>query len=89
MAQNPHQTLAMVTEFRALSRLHFAEISERYKEYSRLLDSELNAAQQSGILRTDISPKYIRLALLNTLNWTPRWFHVFGPAFLQRPEFDL
>jgi DNA-binding GntR family transcriptional regulator/AcrR family transcriptional regulator len=79
MAQNPRQTLAVVTEFRALSRLHFAEISEKYKEYSRLLDSELNAAQRLGILRTDISPKYIRLALLNTLNWTPRWFHASGP----------
>ena len=79
MAHNPRQTLAVVTEFRALSRLHFAEISERYKEYSRLLDSELNAARRSGILRTDISSKYIRLALLNTLNWTPRWFHSSGP----------
>jgi len=79
MAQNPRPTLAVVTEFRALSRLHFAEISERYKEYSRLLDSELNVARRLGILRTDISSKYIRLALLNTLNWTPRWFHSSGP----------
>jgi TetR/AcrR family transcriptional regulator, cholesterol catabolism regulator len=79
MAQNPRQTLAVVTEFRALSRLHFAEISEKYKEYSRLLDSELNAARGLGLLRTDIPPKYIRLALLNTLNWTPRWFHSSGP----------
>jgi len=79
MAQNPRHTLAVVTEFRALTRLHFAEISDRYKEYSRLLDSELNAAQRLGILRTDISAKYIRLALLNTLNWTPRWFHSSGP----------
>jgi TetR/AcrR family transcriptional regulator, cholesterol catabolism regulator len=79
MAQNPRQALAVVTEFRALSRLHFAEISEKYKEYSRLLDSELNAAQRLGIVRTDISLKYIRLALLNTLNWTPRWFHSSGP----------
>jgi len=79
MEKNPRQTLAVVTEFRALSRLHFAEISERYKEYSRLLDSELNAAQRSGSLRTDIPSKYIRLALLNTLNWTPRWFHSSGP----------
>jgi len=79
MEENPRQTLAMVTEFRALSRLHFAEIAESYKEYSHLLDSELNAARQSGILRTDIPTKYIRVALLNTLNWTPRWFHTSGP----------
>ena len=79
MAKNPRQTLAVVTEFRALSRLHFAEISERYKEYSRILDAELNAARHTGILRTDIAPKHTRLALLNTLNWTPRWFHLSGP----------
>ncbi|HEY4362467.1 MAG TPA: TetR family transcriptional regulator [Bryobacteraceae bacterium] len=78
MAQNPRHTLAMVTEFRALSRLHFAEISENYKEYSRLLDAEMNAARGTGLLRTDISSKYVRLALLNVLNWTPRWFHPSG-----------
>jgi len=79
MTQNPRPTLAVVTEFRALSRLHFVEISERYKEYSGLLDAELNEARRLGILRTDISSKYLRLALLNTLNWTPRWFHSSGP----------
>jgi len=79
MEQNPRQTLAMVTEFRALSGLHFAEIAESYREYSHLLDAELRAARQSGILRADIPTKYMRLALLNTLNWTPRWFHASGP----------
>lgn len=78
MLNNPRRTLAMVTEFQALSRPHFAEITEKYKEYSRLLESELLAAQASGILRADFSPKHIRLALLNVLNWTPRWFHSSG-----------
>jgi TetR/AcrR family transcriptional regulator, cholesterol catabolism regulator len=78
MLYNPRHTLAMVTEFRALSRPHFAEITEKYKEYSRLLESELLAARASESLRTDISPKHIRLALLNVLNWTPRWFHPRG-----------
>jgi AcrR family transcriptional regulator len=78
MAQNPRPTLVVVTEFRALSRQHLAEISETYKDYSRLLDSELSVAGRLGILRTDIAPKYIRLALLNTLNWTPRWFRSSG-----------
>ena len=78
MLQRPHYTLAMVTEFRALSRPHFAEISQKYKEYSRPLDLELNSAQMKGLLRADIPPKFIRLALLNVLNWTPRWFRPSG-----------
>jgi AcrR family transcriptional regulator/DNA-binding GntR family transcriptional regulator len=78
MLQKPNCTLAMVTEFRALSRPHFAEISRKYKEYSRLLELELNSAQIRGFLRTDIPLKLIRLALLNVLNWTPRWFRPSG-----------
>jgi DNA-binding GntR family transcriptional regulator/AcrR family transcriptional regulator len=78
MMQKPHHTLAMVTEFRALSRPHFAEISQKYKEYSRLLDLELNSAQSRDLTRTDIPSKLIRLGLLNILNWTPRWFRPSG-----------
>ena len=78
MLRNPRRTLVMVTEFRALSRPHFAEISQNYKEYSRLLHSELKSAQAAGSLRTDISAAAIRLALLNVLNWTPRWFKPSG-----------
>lgn len=78
MLQKPNCTLAMVTEFRALSRPHFAEISQKYKEYSRLLDLELNSAQSRGFLRTDIPCRLMRLALLNVLNWTPRWFRPSG-----------
>lgn len=79
MLLHPDHTLAMVTEFRALSRPHFAEISQKYREYSQLLDSEVNSAQEAGSLRSDIPAKYVRLALLNFLNWTPRWFHADGP----------
>ena len=78
MLWSPRRTLAMVTEFRALSRPHFAEISQNYKEYSRLLDSALKSAQAAGSLRTDISAASLRLALLNVLNWTPRWFQPSG-----------
>ncbi len=78
MLQKPTCTLAMVTEFRALSRPHFAEISQKYKEYSHLLDLELNSAQSRGLIRTDLPCRLMRLALLNVLNWTPRWFRPSG-----------
>ena len=68
----------MAMEFKALSRPHFAEISNKHKEYSHLLESELDAALEEGALRTDISTKLIRLSLLNILNWTPRWFRPNG-----------
>lgn len=78
MLDNPRHTLAMVTEFRALSRARVAGVTDRYKEYTGFLQRELVSAQQNGSLRADISAKSIRLALLNILNWVPRWFHASG-----------
>ena len=74
----PDQTVVMATEFKALSGPHFAEISQKQKDYSRILESVLKSARARGALRTDISIKLIRLALLNILNWTPRWFRPAG-----------
>ncbi len=81
--QHPNRTLAMATEFRALSRHHFAEVAQKHEKYSNLLESELKAARASGRLRTDVAPKYMRLALLNILNWTPRWFRPTGALSCQ------
>ena len=78
MAQHPDGTRALVTETRALPRPHLAEITGKYRAYSRLLESAVKSAQASGSARKDIHSKYIRLALLNILNWTPRWFHPSG-----------
>ncbi len=78
MLRHPNRTLAMVTEFKALSRPHFTEITQKYREYANLLDSELEFARAAGDLRADVPSKYLRLALLNVLNWTPRWFHPTG-----------
>lgn len=74
----PDRALVLATDLRALSRPHLAEISAKHKEYSRVLESALGSALSEGALRTDISTKLIRLALLNILNWTPRWFHPAG-----------
>lgn len=74
----PDRTMVMATEFKALSGPHFAEISRMQKDYSRILESVLKSARARGALRMDISLKLIRLALLNILNWTPRWFRPAG-----------
>lgn len=78
MFRYPERALVMATEFKALSRPHFAEVSAKITEYSQILESELNAALKQGTLRTDIPTKLIRLSLLNVLSWTPRWFRPNG-----------
>ena len=77
-ARHPNRTLAVITESRALTRPHSMEMEKTYETYSHQLESEVAAAQEQGKVRADIPAKYIRLALLNILNWTPRWFHPNG-----------
>jgi GntR family transcriptional regulator of vanillate catabolism len=76
--QHLHRTLAMAMEFRALSRPWFNEITRKHGAYSQLLEAELESARAAGDLRLDISTRQIRLALLNILQWTPRWFRSGG-----------
>ena len=52
------------------------------RNYSDLLDQELASAVKAGIVRRDIPVSVLRLALLNYLNWTPRWYHLSGPLTL-------
>jgi GntR family transcriptional regulator of vanillate catabolism len=73
-----HRTRAMATEFRALSRPHLTEIKQKHHAYSRLLESELETGRSAGDLRLDIPARHICLALLNFLNWTPRWLRATG-----------
>jgi GntR family transcriptional regulator of vanillate catabolism len=77
--ENPDRSLAAFGEFRSLSRLHGKEMADLRGSYSDLLDNELKAAAARCILRTDIPVPVVRLALLNYLNWTPRWYRVSGP----------
>jgi DNA-binding GntR family transcriptional regulator/AcrR family transcriptional regulator len=80
--QHLHRTLAMATEFRALSRPWFNEITRKHSEYSQMLEAELVSARASGDLRLDISTRQIRLALLNVLHWSPRWVRSGGALSL-------
>jgi DNA-binding GntR family transcriptional regulator/AcrR family transcriptional regulator len=80
--ENPHRALATISEYRSLSRAHHRELTELRGNYSDLLDKELASAVKAGIVRKDIPVSVLRLALLNYLNWTPRWFHLSGPLSL-------
>jgi DNA-binding GntR family transcriptional regulator/AcrR family transcriptional regulator len=76
--ENPNRALASIGEFRSLSPAHRRELIGLRRNYSGLLNRELTSAVKAGILRRDIPTSILRLALLNFLNWTPRWYQVSG-----------
>ena len=82
--ENPNRALAAISEYRSLSRSHRRELTGLRRNYSDLLDKELESAAKAGIVRTDIPVSVLRLALLNYLNWTPRWYHLSGPLPLDQ-----
>jgi AcrR family transcriptional regulator/DNA-binding GntR family transcriptional regulator len=75
---NPNRALASISEFRSLSPAHRRELIGLRRNYSDLLNRELASAVKAGILRRDIPVSILRLALLNFLNWTPRWYQHSG-----------
>ena len=75
----PNRALASISEYRSLSRAHHKELTGLRGNYSDLLDKELASAVKAGIVRQDIPVAVLRLALLNYLNWTPRWYQLSGP----------
>ena len=66
--------LTMLTELRALSGSHRANVVALRKQYADLVRSVLEEAQAAGAVRTDVSARYLYLALLNILNRAVRWF---------------
>jgi DNA-binding GntR family transcriptional regulator/AcrR family transcriptional regulator len=76
--ENADRALASISEFRALSPTHRRELIALRGNYSSLLNRELASGVKAGILRKDIPVSILRLALLNFLNWTPRWYQLSG-----------
>ena len=66
--------VTMLTELRALSRRHHAEVLALRKKYANLVRAVIQEAQAAGKIRKDIPSKYLYLALLNVLNWAVVWF---------------
>lgn len=78
MFENPDRAVAFISEFRSLSLQHRRELTVLRRNYSDLLNRELESAVKAGILRRDIPVSILRLALFNYLNWTPRWYQISG-----------
>jgi len=68
------RNMTMLTELRALSARHRAEVVELRERYAAFVRSTLEDAQANGGIRSDIPAAYLSLALLNMLNWAARWY---------------
>ncbi len=66
--------LTMLTELRAFSGSHRTAVVALRRQYAGQVRSVLDQAQAAGSVRTDISARYLYLALLNILNRAVRWF---------------
>lgn len=76
--ENANRALASISEFRSLSPVHRRELIGLRRNYADVLSRELTNAVNTGIVRKDIPVSILRLALLNFLNWTPRWYQLSG-----------
>jgi AcrR family transcriptional regulator len=69
----------MLIELRALTPARLALVIEHRDAYEDRIRSLIIAGQESRLLRTDITAKYLTLALLSMLNWTIFWYDPAGP----------
>jgi AcrR family transcriptional regulator len=75
LLRHQKRNVTMMTEMRALSRPHRAEVVALREEYTSFVRRALKDAQAAGVIRADISATQLCLALLNILNWAALWFH--------------
>jgi AcrR family transcriptional regulator len=68
------RNVTMMTELRALTPRHRNEVVALRESYAHFARSRLEDAQDAGVIRYDISARYLSLALLNMLNWAALWF---------------
>lgn len=72
--ENRHMHATRLIEMRFLTEEHHKVVARSRDHYEALVRGVISDAQQAGILRKDLLPKYMTLALLNLLNWTIFWF---------------
>lgn len=68
------RNMTMLTELRALTPRHRAEVVALRDRYADFVRSTIEDAQKAGEIRSDAGAALLGLALLNMLNWTARWF---------------
>jgi TetR/AcrR family transcriptional regulator, cholesterol catabolism regulator len=68
------RNMTMLTELRALSPRHRAEVVALRERYAAFVRSTIEDAQANGTIRSDVPAAYLSLGLLNMLNWAARWY---------------
>jgi AcrR family transcriptional regulator len=69
----------MLIELRALTPTKLAAVIERRDAYEARIRRIVGLEQERQLLRSDMTPKYLTLALLSMLNWTIFWYRPSGP----------
>lgn len=68
----------MLTELRSMSPERRGNILNLRRTYEETIEACISRAQADGVLRSDMSPRWLTLSLLNLLNWTIFWYHADG-----------
>jgi AcrR family transcriptional regulator len=68
----------MLSELRSLSEPRRQQVIKARDAYESRVRGVITREQAEHRLRSDISPKYLTLALLNLLNWTIFWYQPGG-----------
>jgi AcrR family transcriptional regulator len=73
----------MLIEMRALPEDQHREIIFRRGKYESIIRNVLTEAQQAGVLRGDVSPAYLTLALFSLMNWSLFWYDSAGELSIE------
>lgn len=65
---------AMLTEMRFLSAEYRERVLALQASYEQMMRDVLQAAQENGNLRTDLSARILSLGLFDLLNWSIFWY---------------
>jgi len=82
----------MMLEMKALSGDRFSKVVEARNRYEGLIGGTIVNAQRAGALRHDIPSVYLRILLLNLLNWPMTWYetgHGMSPEKLAAATYDV
>jgi AcrR family transcriptional regulator len=63
-----------LVDLRHLAPERLEHVMYHHDTYQALVRRTLQAAQQAGVVRRDVSVKMLTLMLLNLLNWTAFWY---------------
>lgn len=80
MLEQPDPYAASLLELRALTGEHAERLVKRRDDYEKMLGRMIQAAQETGAVRSDMSPQLIGLLILGTMNWTLFWYRPDGPV---------